>query len=469
MQDWRTLNMRVLFFKREATMPLFYNFYTSQRFVVFFLKRNVPLACFLLLVLFSQQAAAQGSTQAPKKDVQSSLPIEEIRLFSQAFERIRASYVGQVDDKTLLEYAISGMLSSLDPHSAYLKAEALSELQHNTQGHFGGLGVEIEVKNGRLRVIAPIDGTPAAKAGILAGDVIIAIDDHPIVDNSLSDAIEKMRGKVGTKIKLEIQRKDVAKPLSFELVRAEIPLLSVRSKALDSHIGYIRISQFQENTSKEVATSLKKLQKKHKLQGLILDLRNNPGGLLSAAIEVVDGFIAGGRIVQTKGRTTNSNSLYYAKKTTLVGHIPMVILINGGSASAAEIVAGALQDHKRAVILGTQSFGKGSVQTILPLNEDKAIKLTTARYFTPKGRSIQAQGITPDIYVEQSTVTPFANKYYKESDLPGHLSNPNGKQPEQTTKLADNLLKKDFQLYEAYTLLRGMSIWQDKAKVRKTP
>ncbi len=435
-----------------------------------FIRFNKTLLVTFCYVAFSIPYLQAQTTQSvqDKKPVANTLPIEEIRLFSQAFERIRATYVEQIDDKTLLEYAISGMLSALDPHSTYLKAEALTELQNNTQGHFGGLGVEIEIKNGRLRVIAPIDNTPAAKAGILAGDIITAIDDHPIVDNNLNAAIDKMRGKIGTKIKIEVRRKGVNKPLDFELVRAEIPLLSVRGKLLSPNMGYVRISQFQENTPKELQRALKKLQKTQPLEGLVLDLRNNPGGLLAAAVKVVDAFIKQGNIVYTKGRTINSNTRYHAKKQTLIANVPMVVLINGGSASASEIVAGALQDHRRAVILGTQSFGKGSVQTILPLNEDKAIKLTTARYFTPNGRSIQAQGISPDIYVEQSTVKPFASKYYKESDLPGHLSNPNNKQLKKQGKAPQSaLLKKDFQLYEAYTLLRGMRIFQDKNKSPK--
>lgn len=414
----------------------------------------------VIALLLSCLAKTAWAEEASSDD--ERLPIEEIRLFSQAFERIRAAYVEDVDDKTLIEYAISGMLNSLDPHSAYLKSEALNELKNNTQGHFGGLGVEIEIDNGQLRVISPIDNSPASKAGIQSGDVIIAIDEHPLIDTNLSDAVEKMRGELGSKVKLEIRREGQSKPLVFNLERAEIPLVSVRGKLIGSSIAYLRISQFQQNTFDDMRNELKKLQKKSHLKGLVLDLRNNPGGVLGAAIDVVDAFITKGRIVSTKGRAGSSNSSFKAKKATLVGAIPMVVLVNGGSASASEIVAGALQDHQRAVILGTQSFGKGSVQTILPITEGKAIKLTTARYFTPKGRSIQAKGIVPDIYVEQSSVTPFVERYYKESDLPGHLKNANksSKNRKQTSdkKQNNSLLKNDFQLYEAYTLLRGINM-----------
>lgn len=432
--------------------------------------RFLMLCTLLFVSVFASKAWAENK---PEQDSNKGLPIEEIRLFSQAFERIRGAYVEQIDDKTLLEYAISGMLSSLDPHSSYLKGEALDDLKDNTRGHFGGLGVEIEIDEGRLRVITPIDNSPAAKAGIRAGDIIIAIDEHRLVDISIMDALEKMRGETGSKAKVEIYRKGEKKPLVFDLVRAKIPLVSVRSKMFKPNIGYIRISQFQDNTFKELQRELKKLQSKHKVHALVLDLRNNPGGVLGAAVDVVDAFIKKGVIVSTKGRAANANTRFIARELVLIDSIPMVVLINGGSASASEIVAGALQDHKRAVILGTQSFGKGSVQTILPITESKAIKLTTARYFTPKDRSIQAKGITPDIYIEQSTVTPFAENYYKESDLPGHLKSEKKKTKKAKQKQADKnqnneLLKKDFQLYEAYTLLRGMNILGLKPKSEST-
>lgn len=409
-----------------------------------------------LMVLFSLSAHSHKKDEKP---VEQSLPIEEIRLFSQAFERIRASYVEQIDDKTLLEYAISGMLSSLDPHSAYLKDEALDDLTNNIEGHFGGLGLQMEIDDNRLRVVSPIDGSPAEKAGIKSGDIITAIDEHRLVDVSLMDAAERMKGESGTKVKLEIYREGEKEPLIFNLIREKMPLVSVRAKRLKHNIGYVRISQFQDNTAKELKQELKKLQAKKTVDGLVLDLRNNPGGVLGAAVNVVDAFIKQGTIVYTKGRAKNSNSRFLAKPSVLVGDIPLIVLINGGSASASEIVAGALQDHRRAVILGTQSFGKGSVQTILPITQSKAIKLTTARYFTPKGRSIQAQGIVPDIQVVPGKVTQFTERYYKESDLPGHLENTSKKTNKKNNKQTENeLLKNDFQLYEAYTLLKGMTI-----------
>ena len=450
-----------------------------KRHVFFNLRLLVSVtisAC--LLSALSARAESDNSTAAgsAQPTVQEQLPLQELRTFTEIFERIRTSYVEEVDDKTLLEYAINGMLSSLDPHSAYLQPEAFSDLQENTSGKFGGLGIEVGMEDGLILVVTPIDDTPAQQAGIKAGDLIVSIDGEAVMGLTLNDAVEKMRGAPGTDITLEIRRKNEKELLTFTLTRAEIKVASVRTEMLSGDIGYIRITQFQENTGKELASAIQDWRDHSSLKGIILDLRNNPGGVLDAAVDVVDAFISSGLIVYTKGRVPTAELSYSATSHTPAGNLPMVVLINGGSASASEIVAGALQDHQRAVIVGTQSFGKGSVQSVLPITEDRAIKLTTARYFTPNGRSIQAQGIVPDIQVEQSEVTPSEQRFYKESDLPGHLSNPAGSKAtdkdsgsKDSSKENDagktspaeretDLLKKDFQLCEAHTLLRGVNI-----------
>lgn len=415
-------------------------------------------------------ALPDASTSETVQRPQGQLPLQELRNFTEIFERIRTAYVEEVDDKTLLEYAINGMLTSLDPHSAYLQPEAFSDLQENTSGKFGGLGIEVGLEDGLILVVTPIDDTPAQKAGIRAGDLIVSLDGEAVMGMNLNDAVERMRGAPGSEITLEIRRKNEKELLTFTLARAEIKVASVRTEMLSGDVGYVRITQFQEHTGSELATAIEDWRAKGDLNGIILDLRNNPGGVLDAAVEVVDSFVSQGLIVYTKGRTPSAEVSYSATNHTAAGSVPVVVLINGGSASASEIVAGALQDHQRAVIVGTQSFGKGSVQSVLPITEDRAVKLTTARYFTPNGRSIQAQGIKPDIWVEQSEVTPYEQRFYKEADLPGHLSNPTQKDnnagdkkaPANSSKAAADpsgeLLKKDFQLYEAHTLLRGVTI-----------
>ena len=404
----------------------------------------------------------------------SQLPLQELRNFTEIFDRIRSSYVEPVDDETLLQYAIDGMLSNLDPHSDYLLPEDFTELQEHTTGKFGGLGIEVGIEEGLIKVVSPIDDTPAEKAGIKAGDFIVSLDGKPVREMSLNDAIDLMRGEPGTDIELSIRRQGEKELLEFVLTRAEIKVASVRGESLGDGIGYLRITQFQDQSGPELIAAIAKLQKrsqenKEQLNGLILDLRNNPGGVLDAAVEVSDAFLNSGLIVYTEGRISESDFRYSATLDTIAEDIPLIVLINGGSASASEIVAGALQDHKRAVIVGTQSFGKGSVQSVLPIGGNKAIKLTTARYFTPSGRSIQAQGIHPDVYVEQSEVTTYEQSYYKESDLPGHLSNGNGEENTKKTnegdhQVSDDLLSKDFQLYQAYTLLKGWSVFQHHAK-----
>jgi len=422
-----------------------------------------------LCSVLSFSVFAQEILEGEAKVVPSRLPLEELRAFAEIFERIRTSYVETVDDKTLLENAIHGMLSGLDPHSSYLGAEDFEELRNNTSGKFGGLGIEVGIEDGFIKVVSPIDDTPAQKAGILAGDVIIKIDSTPVKGIGLTNAIDKMRGEPGSKIDLTILREGENKPLEISLNRAEIKITSVKSRLIDGTYGYVRITQFQENTGADIHNALEKLvdESKQLLSGVVLDLRNNPGGVLDAAVAVSDVFISEGLIVYTQGRVSSADVRYTATVDTIMPDLPLVVLINAGSASASEIVAGALQDHKRAVIMGTQSFGKGSVQTVLPLNGEHALKLTTARYFTPNGRSIQAKGITPDIEIEQGQFTAASEAgYYKEADLEGHLSsenetNKNSRQQQSNDKSG---LQKDFQLKQALTVLKGMNILNSRDK-----
>ncbi len=442
------------------------------------LKQLVISAGIISSQLMSSTVLAETdpvSAEQKSAILEEHLPLYELRTFTEIFDRIRNSYVEPVDDKTLFQYAIDGMLSNLDPHSDYLLPEDFSDLQESTTGKFGGLGIEVGIEDGLIKVVTPIDDTPAERAGIKSGDFIVSLDGEPVREMSLNDAIDRMRGEPGTDIELNIRRKGEPDLLEFVLTRAEINVASVRSKDLGEGIGYLRITQFQDKSGSELVSAIEELQSQAQqnntqLHGLILDLRNNPGGVLDAAAEVSDAFLSSGLIVYTEGRISESDFRFSATEKTVAENTPLIVLINGGSASASEIVAGALQDHKRAVIVGTQSFGKGSVQSVLPIGGDKAIKLTTARYFTPKGRSIQAQGIQPDVYVEQSEVTTYEQSYYKESDLPGHLSNGDDDNAENPQKdldadheVSDNLLSKDFQLYQAYTLLKGWSVFQHHA------
>ncbi|WP_193073322.1 S41 family peptidase [Pseudomonas sp. FME51] len=418
--------------------------------------RNLSIAC-LTLVLGVISAQAQDS------EAGAPLPLNELRTFTEVLERIRTSYVEPVDDATLLENAIRGMLDGLDPHSAYLEPEAFQGLQDTTSGQFGGLGIEVGQEDGFIKVISPIDDTPASRAGIEPGDLIVKIDDHPVKGMSLVDAVDRMRGPAGSKITLTLVR-GAGTAFDVELERAVIKVKSVRTEALDPGYAYLRITQFQNNTGEEVRRSLKTLTAKDELKGLVLDLRNNPGGVLQSAVEVADAFLSDGLIVYTKGRLPNTEMRFNASPANPGKKIPLVVLINGGSASASEIVAGALQDRGRAVIMGTDSFGKGSVQTVLPLNNDRALKLTTALYYTPNGRSIQAQGIVPDIQVERALLTRNAEEAsYREADLLGHLNNGNGNGDERPTmrrQVTDEAAAReaDYQLNQALNLLKGLNI-----------
>lgn len=350
---------------------------------------------------------------------------ESIELFTDVLAIVKKSYVEEVDTKKLIYGAINGMLASLDPHSSFMPPDMYKEMKIDTKGSFGGLGIEITIKDGLLTVISPIEDTPAFKAGIKAGDQILKIEDRFTKDMTIMDAVKRMRGPKGTKVTLTIMREGFDKPKEFTLVRDTIQVKSVRFKSMDQGYGYIRIAQFQEKTDDDLVKALKALKEENggDLRGLVLDLRNDPGGLLDQAVKVADHFVEDGLIVYTEGREKESRMQFTARKSGTEPNYPMVVLINSGSASASEIVAGALQDHKRAVVMGTQSFGKGSVQTIIPLSDESGLRLTTARYFTPSGRSIQAKGITPDIVVERAEIqsTEKMEGHIREKDLENHF------------------------------------------------
>jgi carboxyl-terminal processing protease len=370
-------------------------------------------------------------------------------------------YVEEIDDSTLLEYAIQGMLMGLDPHSTYLTEDAFKSLQDTTSGEFTGLGIEVGMEDGYVKVISPIDGSPAADAGLLSGDVILKLDNVPVKGMTLNEAIEIMRGPKGSEIELTIGRPGESQPFEVTIVRNVIKVASVRKSWLEAGYGYIRVAQFQSSTGSDVRKAIEKLMAEQELQGLVIDLRNNPGGILRSSVEVASLFLDGGRVVYTEGRIENADIFYDADPLDITNGVPIVVLINQGSASASEIVAGALQDHRRAVIMGTESFGKGSVQTILPLSDSRAVKLTTALYFTPNGRSIQAEGIVPDILVERARMTAFDDGHrVTEADLSGHLGNANGNGngKRKTRQVNRELLTSDNQLYEALALLKGLNI-----------
>ena len=384
------------------------------------------------LVAFGLPAASQNNN--------NSDTYEQLRLFGDIFEKVRADYVEEVTDQQLVENAINGMLSSLDPHSSYLNAKSFDEMQVQTRGEFGGLGIEVTMENGLVKVVSPIDDTPAARAGILPGDFIIELDGQPVSGLTLSEAVDKMRGPVDSEIKLTIQRGD-KEPFDVTLTRAVVKIQSVRSHLEGADIAYLRITSFSEQTDTGLEAQFKKLkdQANGKLAGIVLDLRNNPGGLLDQAVAVCDDFIDKGEIVSTRGRHPEDAQRYNARPGDIADGLPMVVLINGGSASASEIVAGALQDHHRAILLGTKSFGKGSVQTIIPVPGHGAIRLTTARYFTPSGRSIQALGIDPDIVAEQAKVEVIAQqRRIGEADLRGALQNPDQVKKQQDQQQPEN-------------------------------
>ena len=391
----------------------------------------------------------------------------QLKLFGDVFERVRADYVEEVTDQKMIEAAIQGMLSALDPHSSYLNANSFRDMRVQTKGEFGGLGIEVTMENGLVKVVSPIDDTPAYRAGIEAGDLITHLDSEPVMGLTLNDAVEKMRGPIKSDIKLTIRRPG-REPFDVTITRAVIKITSVRSRT-EGNIAYLRITTFNEQTSPGLEAAIKKRKEDigEGLIGYVLDLRNNPGGLLDQAIEVSDAFLDQGEIVSTRGRDPDDAQRYNARPGDLAEGLPVVVLINGGSASASEIVAGALQDHRRAIVLGTTSFGKGSVQTIIPLSGSGAMRLTTARYYTPSGRSIQGTGIDPDIVVEQVRIEKVeTGPQRREADLRGALDNGNGNgAPEAEKKEPANPAteQQDFQLSRALDLLRGLAFFNERA------
>ncbi|MEE2970640.1 MAG: S41 family peptidase [Pseudomonadota bacterium] len=393
----------------------------------------------------------------------------QLELFGDVFERVRADYVKKVGEEKLIESALNGMLTSLDPHSSYLNAKSFRDMQVQTRGEFGGLGIEVTMENGFVKVVSPIDDTPAFRAGLKPGDLITRLDNEAVQGMSLAEAVEKMRGRVNTDLILMIRRAGT-KPFEVTITRAVIKIQSVKSR-VEGNAGYVRITSFSEQTSAGVARAMKRIREKlgDKLTGIVLDLRNNPGGLLDQSVKVSDAFLDRGEIVSTRSRRPNDAQRFNSKPGDLAEGLPMVVLINGGSASASEIVAGALQDHHRAIIMGTRSFGKGSVQTIIPIAGHGAVRLTTAHYYTPSGRSIQAKGIDPDIVVEQARVEAVTTPQRRsERDLRGALANPNDKKKQKTPRKngvksdKDKNKRQDFQLTRALDLIRGLALFQSR-------
>jgi carboxyl-terminal processing protease len=453
--------------------------------------RFLLLALFLALFTAPLAMAKEGDAAPTPQDSEETYKM--LKLFGEVFERVRAQYVDPKTDKELIEFALNGMLSSLDPHSSYLNDEGFEDMKVQTRGSFGGLGIEVTMENGLIKVVSPIDDTPAYKAGVKAGDLITHLDGKPVLGLTLNDAVDKMRGKVGTSIQITVRREGSSEPFKFDITRDVIKIKSVRSSIYDN-IGYIRITTFNAQTGPGLKNALEDIQKQKgkDLLGYVVDLRNNPGGLLDQAIVVADDFLEKGEIVSTRGRNEEDTKRDNATPGDLANGLPVVLLINGGSASASEIVAGALQDHRRAVLLGTKSFGKGSVQTIISLPGDTAIRLTTARYYTPSGRSIQAKGIEPDIVVPQSKIENLekSDLYLSEADLKGALANPQAAEedknmpvikstePEQAPALDKPTdgkdaekkpisidhpeLADDYQLARAIDLLRGIALYDSQ-------
>ena len=426
------------------------------------ISKNAFLKVILLLTLIILLAPkTYGSSSDEEK-------YKYLDLFGQVFDRVRSSYVEEVTDQELIEKAIDGMLSGLDPHSGFMNEEVFQEMQMDTEGKFGGLGIEITMEEGFVKVIAPIEDTPAYEAGVLAGDYIIQIDETPVFGLTLNEAVELMRGKKGEPIVITISRANT-EPFEIEIIRDYIKIRSVKSEVLNN-IGYLRITSFNEQTESGLLNAIKKIEQENKIKGYVLDVRSNPGGLLTQAVKVTDIFLERGEIVSTRGRDKKDIRRYRAKKSDRTNGKPLVVIIDGGSASASEIVAGALQDHKRAIIIGTQSFGKGSVQTIIPFqvsNSDNltGIRLTTARYYTPSGESIQGKGIVPDIIIEQGEFESFNYKRFSESDLKDSLDKNNEEELEdnEDNELSEfeKRLELDYQLRRAFDLVQGVSLFNE--------
>jgi len=421
---------------------------------------GLPLALLLSISATAQDPATDiDDPHHHSEDAPEALPLEDLQMFADVFNQIRQGYVESVPDSELFELAVQGMLSGLDPHSVFLKEKAYDSLQETTQGEFSGLGVEIGQDRGYITIIAPIDGSPAEAAGIEAGDVILKIDGDSIRDLPVDRSVDLMRGPTGSEVVLTIGRRGVADPFDVTVTRDIIKVPSVRSRELMSGYLWLRASQFQRDTGAEAIAILDKALSESELKGVVLDLRNNPGGVLGASVDMAGAFLDGGLVVYTEGRHPQAADSYEAETGDMLNGVPIVVLINGGSASASEIVAGALQDRRRAVIMGTRSFGKGSVQTILPISDTRAVKLTTARYYTPNGRSIQAEGIVPDIVVERAEVKSVeSSRRTKEADLQGSLAAEEAIDAQSESESLTELRNNDNQLYEALTLLRGINL-----------
>ena len=410
----------------------------------------------------SAQETAEGPHDNPHQadlEERQSLPLEELQMFADVFNQIRQGYVESVPDSELFEMAVQGMLSGLDPHSVFLEEKAYDSLQENTQGEFSGLGIEIGQERGYITIIAPIDGSPAEAAGLEAGDVILKIDGESIRDLPVDRSVDLMRGPTGSEVLLTIGRRGTQDSFDVTVIRDIIKVPSVRSRELMKGYLWLRAAQFQKDTGNEAIAVLQEALAESDLKGVVLDLRNNPGGVLGASVDMAGALLDGGLVVYTEGRHPQAAERFEASSGDILDDLPIVVLINGGSASASEIVAGALQDRRRAVIMGTRSFGKGSVQTILPVTETRAVKLTTALYYTPNGRSIQAEGIVPDIVVERAEVKSVESaRRTKESDLQGSLSGGDPVDTEAESESLTELRNSDNQLYEALTLLRGINL-----------
>ena len=424
----------------------------------------------IILVGISLLIAAPTTAHAQQQGVES-IPLEDIQIFSEVFGRIKSEYVDEVDDSKLLRDAIRGMLSGLDPHSIFLDPQDFEEIRLSTDGKFGGLGIEVSAEDGLIRVVAPMDGTPAYHAGIQPGDLILKLDGVAVKEMSFNEAVDRMRGEPGSSVELTILRENEPEPLKIEVVRAIITMVSVRGGMLEGGFGYARLSTFQSGTAQKLRTKIIELNEKNGgvLNGLVLDLRNNPGGVLNGAVDVSDLFLGEGDIVSTKGRSVVEGQRFSAKPDDIIHNAPLVVLVNGGSASASEIVAGALQDHQRAIIMGTKTFGKGSVQTVIPMSNGSALKITTARYYTPSERSIQAKGIVPDIITEQliaQTLPKDQQQSVRESDLTGHLKNSDADAENDDSQLSElsAILDSDHQLREALNILKGMALVRNRTK-----
>ena len=419
-------------------------------------KHSIISACCVSLILLASSVACA------KKDVKEETAedtYELLNLFGEVMERAKSTYVEEVEDKKLIESAINGMLVSLDPHSSYLDQKSFKYMNEQTQGKFGGLGIEVTMEQGFVKIVSPIDDTPASKAGLKPGDFITNIDNESVIGMSLNDAVDKMRGKPGTKVKLTIRRVN-EKPFDVTLKREEIKIQSVKSDIKDGDVIYVRISSFSENVDKNIETIVKKALKNEKMRGLVLDVRNNPGGLLDQAVAVSDLFLNQGEIVSTRSRNPEDTISYSAKDGDIIKGLPIVVMINDGSASASEIVAGALQDHKRAIVLGEKSFGKGSVQTVVPLGDYGAMRLTTARYYTPSGKSIQAKGIEPDIVVYPAKVEEIKSEHnFSEAEYSNALKNEKEEEKKQEAKEKNDDWKKDYQLSRAVDLVKALGVY----------